>query len=155
MRVELQGGQEVLRNLDQLSNRITRGILSGALAEAAEPMRRDMGRRAPHRPGKPDLRDEIVIKPIRGEDAREVAVAVGPAKHVFYGSFLEFGTIHAAARPFARPAFDANVDGALVILMAAIWRELAGRGVSRSVVVDEAVEDLGTDWVSQGTDDDL
>lgn len=46
-----------------------------------------------------DLRDSIHIE----EDGNDFAVLVG----VFYGHFLEFGTRHAPAHPYMKPARDA------------------------------------------------
>jgi HK97 gp10 family phage protein len=103
-----------------------------ALTEAAEPTRKMMSVLAPHEPGKPDLRDTMVISPVRGEDLKESIVAIGPSRKGFYGSFQELGTKHHGAQPFARPAFDANIEPSLRILAASIWRELAARGVMRT-----------------------
>jgi HK97 gp10 family phage protein len=87
---------------------------------------------APHEPGKPDLRDAMVISTSRGQDRNEAAVAIGPTRKGFYGSFQELGTKHHAAQPFVRPALDRNVQISLQILASAIWRELAAKGISRS-----------------------
>lgn len=45
------------------------------------------------------------VRLFRGKEAR---AQIGPSKEAFYGLFVEFGTVHAAARPFMRPAFDAK-----------------------------------------------
>jgi HK97 gp10 family phage protein len=149
--VRFEGGAELAAALRKLSTRISRRIAHECLVEAAEPMRRRMSSLAPHEPGKPDLRDTIVISRARGEDAQESAVAVGPSKFGFYGSFLEFGTKQMAAQPFARPAFDQTHEQSLQILGAACWRELAARGVSRSISREGPVEELGLEWESEGT----
>lgn len=88
---------------------------------------------APHAPGKPDLRDTISVSGARGTDSNEIAVAIGPSRAGFYGSFQELGTKHHAAQPFARPAFDSQGPTSLQIIASAIWRELAARGISRTV----------------------
>lgn len=129
------------RALKALPKRLSRKVQNDALREAAEPMRAEMSRLAPRRPPKPDLRDHIVISLAKGEDSKEAAVAVGPARpNYFYGSFQEFGTKHHAAQPFMRPGFDAMVRESLQILGAAVWRELAARGVSRSVVDESPIQ---------------
>ncbi len=95
---------------------------------------------APHRPGKPDLRDNMSISLARGVDSNEMAVAIGPTRKGYYGSFQELGTKHHAAQPFARPAFDGHVQTSLDILAAAIWRELAAHGVMRKANVPTTVQ---------------
>jgi HK97 gp10 family phage protein len=75
----------------------------------------------------------MVVSNARGFDLNEQGVAVGPTKAGFYGSFQEFGTAHHAAQPFARPAFDLTAQQSLQILVAVMWRELARRGISRTI----------------------
>lgn len=130
-----EGGRELADALKQLTPRVAARLQREGLEEAAEPMRRAMGAKAPRRPPHPDMADQIVTQRVRGTDAQEVAIAVGPAKRFFYGSFQEFGTVRHGAQPFARPAFDENWQKSLAILGAAMWRELAGRGVRRGTVV--------------------
>lgn len=131
--VRIEGGQELERNLAQLSARLSERLQIDALKEAAEPMRKAMSVKAPWEPGKPDLRDMMNISAkLRGQ----MAVAVGPSRRGFYGSFQEFGTKHHAAQPFARPAFDETAMTALKLLSASLWRELAARGFSRRVDID-------------------
>jgi len=126
-------------NLSRLSTRLSRRILTESLREAAEPMRKTMSVLAPHEPGKPDLRDTMSISLSRGQDRNEVAVAIGPTRAGFYGSFQELGTKHHGAQPFARPAFDRNIEAGLQILAASIWRELAARGISRAATSDAGI----------------
>lgn len=125
------GGTDLVLALAQLPQRASRRLQREALVEAAEPMRKQMGKLAPRRPPHPDMADNIVIGNATGEDSREVAIAVGPAKRFFHGSFQELGTAHHAAQPFARPAFDGTAPAALGVIGAALWRELAGRGINR------------------------
>lgn len=135
MRWHFEGGKELAANLETLSKALSRKIQREALMEAAEPMRSRMSELAPrsNTSSAVHLADDIVIAPARGQDQQEVAVAVGPSPQTFYGSFQEFGTARHEAQPFARPAFDEEVDEALDILAAALWRELAARGISRTV----------------------
>jgi len=130
--VKFTGGVELAATLEKLPQRVSTRIQREALMDAAEPMRKRMAQLAPFEPGKPDLRDAMTISNARGQDARETAVAVGPSKAGFYGSFLELGTKFIHARPFVRPAFDENVQKSLGILGAAMWTALAARGIGRS-----------------------
>jgi HK97 gp10 family phage protein len=135
MRLRFEGGKELAANLEKLSKALSRKIQRDALTEAAEPLRARMGELAPRsdKTSGVHLADDIVISSARGQDSDEVAVAVGPSPTTFYGGLQEFGTAHHGAQPFARPAFDSEVDEALEILAAALWRELAARGIARTV----------------------
>jgi HK97 gp10 family phage protein len=138
--VKFEGGKELADALTQLSTRVSKKFLREGLEEAAEPMRRRMETFAARGdPAPPNLRNEMVISSARGVDAQEVAVAVGPSLRAFYGSFVELGTAFQPARPFARPAFDETAPKVLGTLGAAIWRELAGRGINRPTVGGGAV----------------
>jgi HK97 gp10 family phage protein len=125
------GGREMAKFLTDLPARTSVTIQRQALRAAAEPMRDDMARLAPHEPGAPDLKESMTVSNVRsGTDeiyASEVAVAVGPAKNRYYGVFQEFGTVHHGAQPFARPAFDLNVTKSLSILASFMWAAIAKR----------------------------
>lgn len=123
------GGKALAANLDKLSKRLSRVIQLEALKEVAEPMRRSMAQKAPVDTGK--LKTQMVVNNSRGQDAQEAAVAVGPARGGFYGSFHEFGSKQIQAKPFMRPAFDETAPKALQDLGDVLWRELAGRGLHR------------------------
>lgn len=122
---------ELAANLASLSTRVSRKIAREALEEGGEPIRRRASTLAPHEPGPPDLRENIGISPAKSEDL--AAVAIGPTKGFAYGFPQEVGTARHAAQPFMRPAFDSEGPKALGIIGQALWRELAGRGFSRSV----------------------
>lgn len=132
--LRLEGGKEVAKALETLSKRVSKRVQRDALEMAGEPMRRSMARRAPHEPGPPDLRDTMVMSAAQGQDANEVAVAIGPSRSGFYGSFQELGTAHHPAQPFARPAFDEHAPDALRTIGDAFWTALASAGLGRSAV---------------------
>lgn len=130
--MQFSGGQELMAAMQDLSERVTKKVLRVALEDAAEGIRRRASAMAPRGdPSGVNLRDEIVVGPARGQDVKEVAVAIGPTPRAFYGSFQEFGTSRTPARPFLRPAFDEGAEKALLRLKDSIWEELAGRGISR------------------------
>ena len=136
-------GTDLLRGLAALSTRVSRRLQREALREAAQPMRVAMSVGAPFDPKGDDvhLRDVMVISNARGRDAQEIAIAVGPQKGAGgHGVLQEFGTVHHAAQPFGRPAFDRVAPQSLRIISASLWREMARRGVSRTVTVDGPVE---------------
>lgn len=136
---EFTGGQELQKALDSLPARVSKRFQLEALEHAAEPMRRQMEMLAPVEPGKPDLRDTIVISRARGVDAKETLVAVGPSRKGWYGSFQEFGTAHHAPQPFVRPAFAQKAGEAMRRLAADIWVSLAGRGIQRTSTANVVV----------------
>jgi HK97 gp10 family phage protein len=151
MPLKFEGGEALAKALGSLSQGVSRRIQREVLKDAAEPMRREMAILAPHEPGAPDLRDSMTISSARGEDEQEVAVAVGPSKAGFYGSFQEFGTAHHSAQPFARPAFDAKASESLRLIGQGLWRELAAKGVGRARTVEGPISEGGDEFISQGT----
>jgi HK97 gp10 family phage protein len=133
--LQTTGGPELLAALNQLSARVSKSVQLEALREGAAPIQRAMSALAPYEPGKPDLRDNILVANSRGRDRQETAVAVGPSRLAFYGSFFEFGTSKLPARPFMRPAFDENWQKSLKLIADDLWLSIAARGVQRSVVI--------------------
>lgn len=138
--VKFEGGAELTKALEQLPLRASKRIQREALVDAGEAIAKRMAARAPHEPGKPDLRDAMTVSNSRGRDAQEVAVVVGPSKAGWYGAFQEFGTSQHGAQPFARPAFDESIQSSLNLISRAIWVSLAGRGISRSVIRETPVQ---------------
>ena len=142
MALRIDGGQQLAKGLNQLSDSVRGKVLREALKDAAEPMRATMAHLAPREPGKPDIADHMVVSRITqigdvdgGETERkndtEEAVAVGPAKgRLFYGGFLEFGTVKTAPQPFARPAFDQDHPKSLSIMASSLWAALIKRGIA-------------------------
>jgi HK97 gp10 family phage protein len=135
MKVRIEGGAALARTLNALPNKVSQTIRTQALRAGAEPIRQAMSQMAPRDPGAPDLADNIVVSTVRKggvtsliSDEQTSAVAVGPEKKFFYGFFQEYGTVHHAAQPFARPAFDANVNQSIGIIMKALWAALSVRG---------------------------
>lgn len=59
-----------------------------------------------------------------------MTVGVGASRAAFYWMFQEFGTRHQPARPFLRPAFDAQAPTALGI----VGRKL-GEGIEREAAI--------------------
>jgi HK97 gp10 family phage protein len=129
MTFKIEGGQAMARQLDRLEASISRRVQIAALKEAAVPMRDRMEELAPRgNPADPNLYEEIAVSAAKGEDEREAAVAVGPTRGAFYGSFQEladeYGGVHHPAQPFARPAFDLEARNSLDILVDELWWSL-------------------------------
>lgn len=134
--IRFEGGAELAAELARLSTRLSKRLLRDALTEGAEPMRISAGSHAARRSPAPDIADNIVVSTANTDD--QAAIAMGPARRFYYGLFLENGTVKMGARPFLRPGFDGNVGRSLGIISAALWRELAGRGVNRPTAISEA-----------------
>lgn len=139
--MHIHGGKELAARLRALPEAYTRKVVLEALEESGEPMRARMSQLAPREPGHPDLADNIAISvanrlgDVGGErwQARhdeEHAVAVGPTKDFFYGLFQEYGTVHHAAQPFMRPAFDSEAPKAVTILSQELWKPLRDKTTS-------------------------
>ncbi len=132
----LTGDQHLSEALLALSDELKPAVLFEALEQAGEPMRARMAQLAPRGDQAPHMADNIGISRLRRVDGvtlhdDEVAVAIGPTKGFFYGYFQERGTIHHAAQPFVRPAFDSERDHALNAIARELWaalqRALSGR----------------------------
>lgn len=139
--MRLEGGVEMSKALSGLSAGVSRRLVRENLVDAAEPMRERMEELAPVGDAPTHLRDQMVISVARdvAVDKRETAVAVGPSRRGFYGSFQELGTAHHAAQPFAGPAFDQTWLQVLGLFGEGLWADLVRRGVlgaRRSLITD-------------------
>ncbi len=148
--IRFEGGDAIAKALSELSVRVQRKEMRGVLLEAAEPIRKAAASLAPHAPGAPDIRENIIVSVATSSVYMDLkseiaAVAIGPrgGKEGFgYGLPQELGTVDHAAHPFMRPAFDTAAGAALKIAGEATWRELAGRGINRpSGSSDAGVDD--------------
>jgi HK97 gp10 family phage protein len=137
------GGQAILARLEQLAPAVKRAAERGALEKAAAPIRARAAELAPRSSRhSAHLADNIVIGAVnqnaldRAGRESETVIETGPSKKpgdFFYGFFDEFGTIHQAAQPYMRPAFDSQAPAALGILGQELWnaiRAAAGGGSS-------------------------
>lgn len=99
--------------LQQLGRELSRSNAEEDLAVAAEPMVRSAAGNVTYGPASIHLRDNITAAPEQPSPGGIAAVSVGARRipkigEVFYGRFLEFGTVKQAPRPWLRPAFDST-----------------------------------------------
>lgn len=139
---KMEGLEDTVASLGQLSKGIQRGVLQRVLNEAAEPTADLASRLAPERSG--ILAFSIAVSPtLTRRQKREgkgswVETYVGPAGGagaLNYASFVEFGTIDTPAQPFMRPAWGATHGRALVIIQQRLGAEVtkaAGRSARRA-----------------------
>lgn len=119
--MRMDGLRELQASMKDLDSKVKRGILRRATGAGARIMVREARARAPilkepHPNRKPGtLRKNIRYANVRGNKLgiHEVMVGVriikggkGGPDDAFYWRFVEFGTAHARAQPFLRPAFE-------------------------------------------------
>jgi HK97 gp10 family phage protein len=121
---------------------LSRTIQRDALLAGGESIRASASAYAPHAPGAPDLRENIVMSNARPDDG-SVGIAVGPAKDFFYGLFQEEGTVHHGAQPFMRPALDGEAQTTIGIIGEHLWDALASRGIGLGRTVDSSGPVIG------------
>jgi len=121
VKIEMVGGAELANRLKQLPEKVATNVMVGALYAGARVIR-DAARKlvpildiekkgGPHEPG--NLLANIFASRSRSRDRSTVSAKVGISKAAFYGHFVEFGTKHARAFPFMRPAADGSREAAV------------------------------------------
>jgi HK97 gp10 family phage protein len=135
VRVRVDGGTELAQALRSLSTRLSKSVQREALRDVAAPLATTMTRLAPRSDFAPHMADTMTVSNAKGDSSTSVAVAVGPTKAGWYGSFAELGTSREAPQPFLRPALDQGVSGLLRDLSRRLWTALAARGVNRPTQV--------------------
>lgn len=112
--VQTEGFAELAKQLDRLEGATAGRILEKAVLDAVEPIRRDMGRRAPRSAGPGGTRgvghgaDHIAKTVAGGSKPRIAEIHVGPEREYWHLVFAEFGTRYQPARPWGRPAVEAG-----------------------------------------------
>lgn len=119
LKVKVTGEAAVERYLQRLVNSLSPENAEADLLVAVQPMAEAARANVPLGPPSLHLKDNVIAAPDR-QHAKErgwtAAVAVGARRvpksgEIFYGRFLEFGTVKQAAQPWLRPAFDSTRDG--------------------------------------------
>lgn len=112
------------QGLDKLADSVGESVLRSAGYAGAQVFMEEAKLRAPV--GEGVLRDNIIV--VRADEKSDGAqkqtyvVTVRSGKFnqegdAFYWRFVEFGTVHAAAKPFIRPAFEAMKQFALQVML--------------------------------------
>ena len=147
--VKVHGLQELSQTLMKLPAELEKRVIMGALRAAGQTIRKDAMARAPILE-KPDprrragtLRKNISVRRVKGKTAVYVGVfgasrkkiaafkAAGGGKGAnnpddpYYWKWVEFGTKKMAARPFLRPAFEAQKYEALRMFEVYMRKRLA------------------------------
>jgi HK97 gp10 family phage protein len=135
--LRIDGGERLARELT--ARHVTRAQARDALRVGAVPMKSAIEAHAPHAPGAPDIRSNIVVSAARPRERGDVAIAVGPSKatrddggvhYDFQGVLLEFGTAKMDQQAFMRPAFDEQARSTLSIVLQRLWGLVSRRGAA-------------------------
>jgi HK97 gp10 family phage protein len=116
--ISITGGRELYDQLRGLADKLVANVLTGAAYAGLKPIR-DLARakvpildieasHGPHAPG--ELLEGIRLTRSRSRDRNSVGARLGITRDVYWGHFVEYGTRHAAAKPFMRPAADEGRD---------------------------------------------
>ncbi|AZB56549.1 HK97 gp10 family phage protein [Cereibacter sphaeroides] len=143
--VSVSGLRELEAQLANLSRAAGKGALRRALHRAAKPLAELAASKAPERSGA--LKGSIIVgaklngrqtrlhRRLFRDDRAAVELFVGPSylrgdggRH---GHLVEFGTLHMAAQPFLRPAWDQDREALLERLRADLWQQVS-KAVARA-----------------------
>jgi HK97 gp10 family phage protein len=129
-KVRIEGLKEVQTALRALPNSTAKGIMRRILKKRGEPIAQAARDKVPVDQG--DLKDSITVstklsktqkKKHRKPDKNDVEVYIGPG--VYPSAHLqEFGSRIHGAKPFMRPAWDANKTGVLEGIREDLWTEI-------------------------------
>jgi len=123
---KFEGGKELVNALKQLPKALRKSALKSMLRKVAKPVLADARTRVPVRTG--GLRDSLAIGTTLTKRQRRFSIKTGDAQ-IFLGAgkggahahLIEFGTSKMSAKPFLRPAWDANKHKALKDAQKILW----------------------------------
>lgn len=135
MPAEIRNAERLLRKLTIIPQAM-REEIRHALSDQADEITDMMRRLVPVEPGKPDLRDSIGwrwgrrapkgsvgVATLQGAQRDDLTITIFAADdETFYGTFVEFGTVKMAARPFFFVSWRANRKNARSKIRAAVRR---------------------------------
>ena len=101
-RLETEGLEELINAVQRMGSE-GRKIENKALKEAGAVMKEAIQNEAPVRTGK--LKESITVSGVKTKDGVKY-VEVGPGKDVYWGKFIEFGTVKLRAKPFMAPGYE-------------------------------------------------
>lgn len=117
--VQIIGLNDLQADFAKLAKAQSRSVLRKATMAGARVITRAARKRAPKKSGK--LRRNIVAAPLKQKDGQGIALAgmrvrtqgkADSPNNAFHWRFVELGTQHMQAQPFARPGFDESIDEA-------------------------------------------
>lgn len=121
MAFKVIGGIAIERQFKTILRELDQKALREAVHAGAEPIQNLMSALAPRgTPAEPNL-SNVVVTDVKSREPMRAAVWIGPSRDAFYAYFVEFGTKHMAAQPFARPAFDREASSTQLALADEVW----------------------------------
>jgi len=128
-KITLDGMDELVKKLYDISERVGVQAENKALREGAEIVRVDAGRRAPRSElDKPHLADNIIKSNVKTDRRSGIKyIDVGPGKGFFYGLFIEYGTSKIEAKPFLSTAYKENRNEVLKTMADVLRKEIEKR----------------------------
>ena len=118
LNMKLNGAKEVARVLNQLPDELSAKVLNSALRSGTNIIKKEIIAKAPVSDEQSEknkkyghLKDNIRVSAVKKTKDR-IELALHNRK-AFWALFIEFGTSKTPARPFMRPALDANADKAI------------------------------------------
>ncbi len=124
---KVTGTATVLANVARLPQATAPDESLETLKSAAEPIRQHAVDLAPYDVNDRDgihLRDHLIVAEREDPTKGTVAVYVGTDRIAKHGHLVELGTIHMAAQPFLRPAFDMGQAETRAILRRRVWESI-------------------------------
>lgn len=127
---EVEGLQELERDLLKLEHDVSLAFLADTLKEATDPVRNEMKDRVKNqfteRSGQL-IRIRRNVRKFRGnrKAIHSVNATIGPTRKARYAIHLEYGTQHIKANPFMRPALDNNVGTVIQIFRKRLKERIA------------------------------
>lgn len=130
----VHGFKEADKLLAQLPQNIEHRVLQKATKEAAKEIKKEAIKAAPRSRGKQSKASKkykklfkniriVISKVARKKGRRGARIDTGDG---FWGLFLEFGTVHMAARPWFRPAIERSKNNAIKVLKTEL-----GKGIEK------------------------
>lgn len=117
------GIDEALAALDELTDKVGRKIMRGALRKAARPVEKQLKQRARRNRGTL-ARSVAQSVTVESGDDGEARVEIGVRKRAFYGAILETGSRYMPARPWMRPGLADAADEVLQVFGEAMKAEI-------------------------------
>lgn len=133
--LKIEGLKDLEKALMKLPLSTGKSVLRKVLLKAAEPIKNRARDLAPDDPKTPDIDLNTSIEAstkqrrgygLRGREGNQAAtVYIGPTKDGYPQAIMqEFGTIHHAAQPYMRPAWDGGKNKALDDIKDGLWKEI-------------------------------
>ena len=123
--VPIEGLPRMRKQFKELSDKMQRRVLRGALRAAARPVLKDAKARVPVRTGalKKAIGVAVTVKTV--ESTATIGVRrKRPGQPARRAHLVEFGTKHTSARPFLRPALDSKKEAVVRTLAEALKKQI-------------------------------